>query len=70
MTIHDLEQRMADYCVNELVVQGGNLVTLKVGIGVTRADDPYIQGMGDDLESALNNAFEQAKQLCASMDQD
>jgi hypothetical protein len=67
MTTEELEQLMSDYCVSELMIQG-NLVTMKLGIGETRSDDPIVQGMGENLEGALNKAFDEAKRLCASMD--
>jgi hypothetical protein len=67
MTIQELEQLLADYCVSELMIQG-NLVTMKLGIGETRGDDPIVQGMGENLEGALNKAFDEAKRLCTSVD--
>lgn len=68
MTIEALEEKLAQYCVAEMVVQEGNLVTLKLGIGLTSGDYPFVQGTGNGLEMALRDAFEQAEVLCAKME--
>ena len=68
MTVEELEEKMAKYCAAELIVQEGNLVTLKLGIGLCTEDYPYVQGTGDSLELALNHAFGEAEKLCAKMD--
>ncbi len=68
MTVDELQEKMERYCTAELIVQEGNLVTMKLGMGLSSGDYPYVQGTGDTLEAALFSAFGEAERLCAKME--
>jgi hypothetical protein len=63
MTIEELEQSLRQCGATELVVQEGNLVTLKLAARSPGRGCPYIQETGDNLEAALRKTFRKARRV-------